>query len=214
MIKIYFSTLLICLFTISCNTDNAQKKKIPQNRTSDLVPEPDIQLRLQADKQIVDSTLIKTKEAALKYIEIEGENKPKLVNISNEEENETEYYIYKDSNKVIKAILELPASKSGDWYLEATYYFDKNGQVYAFQKLLNTFYNSDCESDGKPISVATIEYFQNGKSIYKSTSKRNEKGIEIKDENCSFKDLEIPVYMSLADWSKASNIDLSSQKTK
>jgi hypothetical protein len=209
--KSLFLHLFICLLLTSCNTDTAQKNEMAQRSPTDLVPEPDLNIRLEGAKYIIDSTLIKTKEAALKYIKVEGENTPRLVEISNEEDNETEYYIYKDSTKVVRAILELVASKSGDWYLETRHYFDEKGQILAFQKDLNTFYNSDCASDGKSISVATIEYLQGGKIVSKMITKKDAKGVKIKNEKCSFQDRETPAYMSLADWSKANKIDLSKQ---
>jgi hypothetical protein len=209
--KSLFFNLFICLFLTSCNTDAAQKNEIGQRSPTDLVPEPDLNIRLEGAKQIIDSNLINAKQAALKYIKVEGEKTPRLVEISNEEDNETEYYIYKDSTKAVKAILDIVSSKSGDWYLETRHYFDKNGQVFAFQKDLNTFYNSDCASDGKSISVATIEYLQRGKIVSKFISKKDAKDVKITNEKCSFQDRETPVYMSLADWSKATKIDLSNQ---
>jgi hypothetical protein len=192
--------LFICLLIFSCK--ETPKKEISENRTSALVPEPDLNLRLTGEKTSVDSTLIKSKNA-LKFIKIDDKQAPKMVKLGDEPDYQTAYFVYKDSTNTIKAITEVPTSKSGDWYAETTHYFDNSGQVYAFQKQLNTFYNSNCNSDDSHVSIRTIEYFQGGKSVAKISTKKDAKGVEVKDEKCSFQDLPMPVYATLMDWAKA-----------
>lgn len=114
MSKFIFSTLLLSLLLMSCNTESTPKKEITQTRTSDLVPEPDIQLRLQAEKQNVDSTLIKHHKA-LKFIKIDEKQAPKMVKLDDEQDCQTAYFVYKDSTNTINAIVEIPTSQSGDW---------------------------------------------------------------------------------------------------
>jgi hypothetical protein len=194
-----FLMLCISLFIFSCKEN--PKKEVTQNRVSELVPEPDLNLRLTSEKQVIDSTLIKGKKA-VKFIKIDDKQAPKMVKLDDEQDYQTAYFIYKDSTNTIKAITEVPTSQSGDWYAETTHYFDKSGQVYAFQKQLNTFYNSDCVEDGS-VFVNTIEYFQGGKSVVKISTKKDAKGVEITNEKCSFQDLPMPVYATLADWAKA-----------
>jgi hypothetical protein len=205
MTKFYFSILFLGLLVISCNTDNVQNKEVTQSRTSELVPESDLNLRFSGEKTSVDSTLIKSKKAT-KFIKIDDKQAPKMVKLGDESDYQTAYFVYKDSTNTIKAITEIPTSQSGDWYAETTHYFDNSGQVYAFQKRLNTFYNSDCNSDGGSVSVTTIEYFQGGKSVVKIATKKDAKGVEVKNENCNFQDLPMPVYSTLAEWAKAVNL--------
>jgi hypothetical protein len=80
--------LLISLFIFSCK--ETPKKEISENRTSALVPEPDLNLRLTGEKTSVDSTLIKSKKA-LKFIKIDDKQAPKMVKLDDETDYETAF---------------------------------------------------------------------------------------------------------------------------
>jgi hypothetical protein len=201
--------LLIITFILffSCTNNDANKNK--NSRQIELIPNPDIGLELYKKKAFIDSTLIKNK-AAIRYILIDKKQKPKRINTDNInelEDYETQYFIYKNTNNIIQAITEIPYSQSGDWILEMTHYFNDAGDIYAYEKRLNTFHHADACGEDEALFVKTIEYFHNGAAIAKGKTLKNALGKEFKEDICGYNDIEMPIFKNLAEWSKSSKIE-------
>lgn len=206
--NISMKTLLILIlssFIISCNTENSNH--IKKERQIELISEPDINLQLAFQKMQVDFSLIKNKKA-IRYIVIDKNQKPKRIRLEDEvDDHETQYFIYKDSSNIVKAIIEVPFSQSGDWFLEVIYYFDKEAQLFAFQKQLNTFHHAETCGDDEALHIRTIEYYDKGNSIKMIKTLQNSKGKEFKENSCSYQDIEMPIFKNLIEWSISSKID-------
>jgi hypothetical protein len=207
MIK-FVVVIFIVLFA-SCRNDNAVKK----TRQLELIPEPDIEQRLAFQKTEFDSIWMK-KAVVVEYLQIDDKQKPIKVIEKDDAERDyiTHYYICKDSNNVVKAILETPNSQSGDWFLQTTHYFDADGQVYAFQKNLNTFHHADSCGEETAIYINTVEFMNKGMIIKKLQTIKNAQGKEFKKNICTYADIEMPIYKSLSDWEKATEIEIKNKR--
>jgi hypothetical protein len=114
-----YALMIISVLFFSCKTDNSNKN----GRKLGLIPEPDILMRLEGQKYKADSFLINI-VTPTEYIEIDDKQKPMEVTKKDDEEigYQTQYYIYKDTSDNVRAIVEIPFSQSGDWFLEVTHY--------------------------------------------------------------------------------------------
>ena len=125
--------ILIIFIFVSCQQKSETKKitndlqtdikKDKVNRSTELLPEPDIIERLKGQKKIID-TLQSQNKLTLEVL-VKEPNKEKLTIVLNEnwpETIETTYNIWKNENGNIILIGEFPFSQSGDWYIEYTVY--------------------------------------------------------------------------------------------
>ena len=203
--------VLLSSIIMSCNPNSTKLDK-SENRIenmSDLVSEPDIDIRLAAQKMITDSTIIKT-NTPIRYVLFDEKQRAKQVDLKNTEidDYESQYLIYSDSTKIIKAIKEIPFSQSGDWYIEQTHYFDNKGKTFGLQKQFNTFHHDESCGGDSPIFVNTIQLYNQGKLIIKRETVRDINKKNITKDSCSYNKIDIPIYSNLSDLLNAAKIDL------
>lgn len=185
--------LLILFITVSCS-DISDTKQVSSdlktdlneekiNRSTELLPEPDILERLKGQKSQID-TLAARKELKFEVL-VKEPNKEKLTIVINQqwpEIVETTFNIWRNSEGQIKRIGEYPFSESGDWNIGYEHYFDKNGKTFSFERNTN-FFNSIC-TDG--VAYEKIIEFYNSDfnrldRIYSLTDKGKQ---ELKKEDC------------------------------
>ena len=126
--------LIILLFPLffSCNFST-------KGNTSRLLPEPDILERLTYQKAEIDTLTSRNKTKIINYIQLSESDLPFQIDSIFEDDYYSEFVLYKDSLGKIISISEIPYSRSGDWFLVLTHYFDKEGKTFAFTKQFNTF---------------------------------------------------------------------------
>lgn len=189
----YSSILFILILILSCS-DKVKIKKVSSdfkadlkdeksNRLTELIPEPDILVRLQGMKSKID-TLVTHEKLKLEVLAKEPAKETLTVVIDEQwsEVAETFFSIWRDPKGKIKLIGEYPFSESGDWTIAYLHYFDTNGKVFSFERNTN-FYNSIC-TDGLA-NENIIEFYNSDFNridrIYSLTGKQN---LELKKEDC------------------------------
>lgn len=157
--------------TIACNSNDNK----PSNITvSELMAKPDILETLQQNKSKIDTIFNYSKDKIIELAKLEDRSEPVLIKNDNLPDNvETSYTILKDSLGKIISVSESPFSKSGDWFMIFTHYFDNNGKTFAFERQTN-FFNSIC-TDGVAYETIT-EYYNSDFGLV-------EKEYELTDEN-------------------------------
>lgn len=114
-----------------------------KNRVTEF-PEPDIVLRLRAQKGRIDE-LLNTKSLSIEVF-VKQRNDSKIIKIVDSkfpDSVETTYNVWTDSLDHIRLIGEFPFSESGDWAISYLHYFDTNDKTCAFERYTG-FYNSIC----------------------------------------------------------------------
>jgi len=186
--------ILIIFIFISCQQKSETKKITSDlqtdikedkvNRSTELLPEPDLIERLEGQKIIID-TLLSQKKLKLEVL-VKEPNNEKLTIVLNEnwpETIETTYNIWKNENGNIILIGEFPNSESGDWYIEYLQYFDKNEKVFVFQRNTN-FFNSMC-TDGVAYEKITEYYNSDFNRIERNYSLTDKNKKELKKDDCA-----------------------------
>jgi hypothetical protein len=175
--------LTLCLgFIFGCNHAD---KTANLNRTSRLLPESDIGERLRYQKRIIDTEFNHSKTKLIVLVKLADNDE--LVRVTNEEfpeDIETTFNIFEDSLGQVITISEFPFSRSGDWYISLTHYFDKDERTFAFEKQTN-FFNSIC-TDGAAYETKTEFYnsdFQLIDKEYKLVDKENK---PLQMDSCGF----------------------------
>ncbi|WP_020534014.1 hypothetical protein [Flexithrix dorotheae] len=163
------------------STDTVEKV----NRSTELIPEPDIIERLKYQKTEIDS-LISKKELSLEvYAKIIGEEKTVLVKNEDWPENmETTFNIWKDRDGEILFIGEYPISESGDWFIGYHHYFDESGKTFAFERI-TSFFNSSC-TERAANEIITDFYNKDFNRIDRIYLLKDENGQNLKKEECVF----------------------------
>ena len=175
--------LLIFLVGLICACNSRDRSRTIS--ASRLVPEPDIAERLQYQKVLIDTLLIRNRNNIEVLVKLTS--KTDLIPLKDTtlpDETETSFNILRDSLKRIVAITESPFSQSGDWFLTLIHYFDKNGQTFAFERQTN-FFNSGC-TEGVAYETKTEYYDNDFKLIRKEYKLVDEKGVNLNKDSCTF----------------------------
>ena len=214
--KRYLPILLCSLYIISCASDadthkvssdlGVDKKEEKVNRSIELVPEPDILLRLKNQQAIIDSAISK-KEFELKIL-VKEVGKAELTTVLNEvwpDNVEITFNVWKDAKGDIKQIGEYPFSESGDWFIGYVHYFDNLGKTFAFERSTN-FFNSICTDDIAFEKI--IEYYNRDfNRVDRFYSLTNSEGQKLNEEACTFTyDYPYDVSKDLVHYSMYKNI--------
>lgn len=130
------------------------------------------------NKKLIDS-LAKDTNSLIVYAKVP--NSLKLVVVKNgkfPDAVETSYNLLKDEDGKVIYIFESPYSESGDWDIAYRSYFNKDGQLFAFERKAG-FFNSEC-TDGAAHETLIKYYtkdFSVADSIYSLTDD-NKKPLE------------------------------------
>jgi len=92
-------------------------------------------------------------------------NNKKLILVENgefPEVVETSYNILKDKDGKVIYIFESPFSESGDWDIACRSYFNKEGQLFAYERKAG-FFNSECTDDDAHETL--IKYYNKDFSV-------------------------------------------------
>jgi hypothetical protein len=162
---------------------------------------------LRNRKDAINSISLKDSDSIKVYVKMKG--KDQLVKIFNkkfpDDSIEYTYNVLQNKGKVIMVMVS-PVSESGDWDVECDYYYDYNGQIFAFEKKANAFALPD---DGVAYETTT-DYFNNNfiniKHIYKLVDKNNKPlSKEYMFDRAGF---DFKIYATVYDCLKAYNIKL------
>ena len=196
----YLLTIILGLLS-ACNSKNTS--------TSRLLPEPDIIERLKYEKTEIDTLFKKGKGECLTFIKLTETGQPVLIKTDTLPEDAiTTYYILKDSLSKVITISELPTSRSGDWFIVYTHYFDKTGKTFAFERQTN-FFNSNC-TDGVAYETKTEFYNSDFKIIDKFYKLVDEKNKPLNKDSCShFYDYKYNVSPNVDNYLKSNKIKTS-----
>ena len=164
---------------------NSSGNKTNTNSGSRLLPEPDIIERLEYQKTTIDTLFRQSTDKLIVLAKLTDIDNPIIINNEDfTDDVETSYYILKDSLGNIITVSEFPFSKSGDWSIAFTHYFDKEGKTFAFERQTN-FFNSFC-TDEVAYETRTKFYDRNFKLIkrtYKLVDKENR---DLQKDSCQF----------------------------
>ena len=153
------------------------------NRSNDLVPEPDIDQRLQGQKAIIDSAISKKQlkvEVLVKEPDknnltvVKDQNWPEIIEIT--------YNLWRDEDDEIVLIGEYPFSESGDWSIGYEHYFDAGQKTFAFERNTN-FFNSVC-TDGVAYERIIEFYDSDFNRIDRLYNLTDEQGEELQKDSC------------------------------
>ncbi|MBL3656010.1 hypothetical protein [Fulvivirga sediminis] len=148
--------LFLSFLIMACQPDQSKISFANDYNTSprELLPEPDLQDRLNNDMILRDSSIKDlqisiwvTTTAEQSPQEVENENWPPQII--------TTYNIYKDKNNAIVLISEYPFSESGDWFSVNNMYFNAYGFLYA-QNIKTITFNSSCDSSAITTHLTTL----------------------------------------------------------
>ncbi len=126
----YLLFLFLLCFGSCIHTEN--------NKTKELLIAPIVQ-QLRASKVQMDSLYKNNTKQLVHYIKKEKTLKPLLVLEDTIDDVACEYIFQKDTLGNLISATEFPVSKSGDWYIVYTHYFDKQGKTFAFESQVNFF---------------------------------------------------------------------------
>ena len=209
------AVIVSCLLIISCNSNSEKQNKSASRieNVGELIPEPDVNLRLEFEKKTIDSTIIKGQKP-ISYVLIDEKQKAIQSDLDgNKIENyEAQYLIYLDSTKAIKAISEIPFSQSGDWYLKQIYYFDNQNRTFGIQKNFNTFQHDEKCGGGEAIFVNTVQFYDKGKQIGQNETVRDKKNNDLSKDSCGYFKIKMPFYANVFDLLDAAKIDLKENR--
>jgi len=149
-----------------------------------LLPEPDLIERLKGQKAQID-TLFKRNPNEIKVFALfEDDQIPREIYDQDFPDNVvTTFNLLRDSKGRLIRISEFPFSRSGDWHIGLTHYFDNQGKTFAFERKTN-FFNSICTE----IAFETVtEYYDSDfnrlDSIYTLIDGDNK---ELERDSCQF----------------------------
>jgi len=196
MRKLTYLLIIILGLLCACNSKN----------TSTSIPEPDLMERLRYEKSEIDTLIKNSKGECLTFIKLTETGTASLIETDSvPEEAITTYYIFKDSLGKAITISELPTSKSGDWFIVYTHYFDKTGKTFAFERQTN-FFNSNC-TDGVAYETKTVFYNSDFKIINKFYKLVDEKNKPLNKDSCShFYDYKYNVSANIDNYLKTNKI--------
>ncbi|MBB6611330.1 hypothetical protein H7F15_09800 [Pontibacter sp. Tf4] len=146
---------LLSAAVLSC----AQKvNKAPVDESKQAYSTRELKERLYRQKAQTDTLFSKNLDEVKVLVKVKDTNKP--VEVFNEawpEEIEETYNILKDASGRIIRISESPYSESGDWDIVYSYYFDENGDTYAYERKISAF-NTFCPDGGiiEDVSQETV----------------------------------------------------------
>lgn len=175
----FILTIFVGLFS-ACNSSGNKTSS-----TSRLLPEPDIIERLKYQKSTIDTLFRHSTDKLIVLAKLTDIDEPITITNGNFPDNvEISYNILKDSLEHIVTISEFPFSKSGDWNIIFTHYFDNDGKTFAFERQTN-FFNSIC-TEGVAYETRT-EFFNSDFQLidktYKLVDKENR---TLQNDSCQF----------------------------
>ncbi len=196
----YLLTIILGLLS-ACNSKNSS--------TSRLLVKPEVIEELKYQKAEIDSFYSRNKDNVLIFVKPENKENVIQVLANNEPENiERTFNVLKNSLGNIITISELPFSKSGDWCIVWTYYFDKNGKTFAFEKQTN-FFNSNC-TEGVAYETETKFFNSNFDQIFRNYKLVDINNKPLNKDSCSrFYDYKYEVLANVDDYLKINKIKTS-----
>ena len=167
-------------------------------------------LKLTSKKNEIDHYIDTHSKNVIVYVKI-SENK-NLVAVKNDrwpDEVEYTYNIYKNPAGKIIFIAQIPFSVSGDWDIVHKYYFDDQGNTFAFLKQASIF-NDDVK--GGAVREILLNYydkkFKNISQVTKLTDK-DYRSIKKDKNGYDFPDDQYVIYKNLNECVAAYNIKLT-----
>ena len=178
-------TYILTAFAGLASACNSPDGKTDLSSTFWVLPEPDIRERLDYQRMMIDTFFNQNKDKLLVYAKPVGEEESKQITDGRIPKNvEVAFNVLKnDSGKIVTAS-EFPFSKSGDWKVILTHYFDKDGKTFIFERQTN-FFNSTC-TDGVAYETRTEFYDGEFQLIDKKYKLVDEKNKALHKDSCQF----------------------------
>ncbi|RFZ93005.1 hypothetical protein D0C36_16605 [Mucilaginibacter conchicola] len=162
---------------------------------------------LKSSKAAIDSYSEKNPQRVLVYTKLPGKTTLKKLG-DNEDWPELRDYDYNvvrgASGKIVK-VVQMPFVPSGDWFIAFSYYFDDNGNIFAFERMINGF-NNDVK--GGIIYEKQIKYYTSPFKLVKTVySLKRKDGKPLKNRmNLDGVRPEYKIYQGIASCRKAFNL--------
>lgn len=198
----------IIFLVVSFSSCENHQKEVHKENTKEMIDVNSLDF-LKQQKVEIDSFVSQNPKNLTVLVKLI--DKKKLLKVENEKYPEPEYIettfdIVKDNQGKIIYACEIPESQSGDWYIAKSHYFDENGNTFAFEMQKNEF-GSMCAE----ITYETqTEYFEsNFKLIGNNYILKDEKGKNLKKEDCDLRNGDHKVIKNVFTYLKTKNINES-----
>ncbi|WP_295651876.1 hypothetical protein [uncultured Mucilaginibacter sp.] len=163
----YCSIFFMISASVGCSQKSGKNKRAESLKSQEQVPT--IQ-QLKKQKGKIDKLIAAEQDKLIVLVKLP--NSDKLMLIKNDkfpDEVETTYNFLKDKEGRIILAGEIPFSGSGDWDITYKSYFDKNGKLFAFERIAG-FFNSECtKEDGDAAHEDLIKYYTSSGQLIDST---------------------------------------------
>ena len=169
---------IVALFVIGCGQPT--KKPVEQDR----IPEPDVLIRLEGQKAMIDSSRMKKNLLTKVYARVHDQPTPVEVrDLKWPKDIDEVYNIWYTPDTQIVCFGAYPFSQTGDWDMGLTHYFDSTGNTFAFERT-TSFYNSLCTDDLAIEQIVT--YYHNEAMVDSVYVFTDVKGNSLESDSCEF----------------------------
>lgn len=183
---------VLALLTACRHKNNSGAMQHPSTKKS-------LERTLKKLKDSIDK-LVSSVDSGKIIVLVKLPNSSQLVRVINEkfpDDVEITYNIFRNQEGHIVFAGQAPESESGDWDIEYQSYFDKNGKLFAFERIAG-FFNSECTKDDDAAHETLVKYYSNGKLIDSTYTLTDSKKRPLVKSKCVF-NYDYP-YTIIFDW--------------